>query len=164
MPAGRRPKPTNILRFTGNPGKRPLNRREPQPVKPRRAPPAPAILGEKGKVEWRRMCKILLQMGLLSEADLTVLMAYCKCFEQWTEAVRDTETFGSVHLTSNGNMIQSPHVGIANTALSNMTRLAIEFGLTPASRSRVQVPGGGKSSAGREYFFGERRAPTGGGA
>jgi len=156
MPAGRRPKPTKILMFEGNPGKRPLNRNEPKPVTPRRAPPAPAILGKSGKAEWRRMCKVLLQMGLLSEADLTTLTAYCKSYEQWIEAVRDTETFGSVHVTSNGNMIQSPYVGIANTALSTMTRLAIEFGLTPASRTRVQVPGGGKSTAGREYLFGKR--------
>ena len=85
------------------------------------------------------MCRILLQMGLLTEADLTVLLGYCKCYEQWIDATRKAEEFGPVVVTSNGNMIQSPWVGIGNTAYSNMMKAAVEFGLTPASRSRVQA-------------------------
>jgi len=39
--------------------------------------------------------------------------------------------------TSNGNAIQNPLVGIANKAMADMVHFAIEFGMTPAARSRV---------------------------
>jgi P27 family predicted phage terminase small subunit len=148
--------PSKIRRFTGNPGKRAINKDEPEPTVPSRAPPAPRLLKDPGKAEWRRMCKILMQMGLLTDADMTVLLAYCKQYETWLSATKKAEEFGPVIMTTNGNMVQSPWVGIANTAYSNMMRAAVEFGVTPAARSRVQVPK--SQSAGGGYPFGRKGA------
>ena len=157
---GRRPKPTNLLNFQGNPGGRRLNEHEPQPPKPRRAPPAPPELGDVGKQEWKRMARILHDLGLLTGLDRGMLTAYCKSFEQWVEAVRMTDRFGTVALTANRTPVQSPYVGIANRALANMTRIAVEFGLTPAARSRVQAPPMGDAMDEDEaYMFGPRGSP-----
>ena len=55
--AGRRPKPSAIKRLEGNPGKRPINMREPKPDK--KAPPCPKWLDPEAKKEWRRLSKKL---------------------------------------------------------------------------------------------------------
>ena len=155
--AGRRPKPSRLLDSTGNPGGRPLNEREPVPPKPRRAPSAPPELCKVGKAEWQRMARILHDLGLLTGLDRGMLMAYCKSFEQWVEAVRMADKLGTVILTANKTPVQSPYVGIANRALANMMKIAVEFGLTPAARSRVQVPQMGEGMDEDElYMFGPR--------
>ena len=45
---------------------------------------------------------------------------------------------GTVVKTTNGNLIQNPYLSIANRAMMDMARLAVEFGMTPSSRSRVK--------------------------
>ena len=47
---GRKPTPTAIKVLEGNPGKRPLNDREPQP--PKKAPSCPKWLEPDAKREW----------------------------------------------------------------------------------------------------------------
>jgi P27 family predicted phage terminase small subunit len=47
---------------------------------------------------------------------------------------------GLIIKTTNGNIIQNPLVGIANKAWGEYLRFAQEFGLTPASRTRIQAP------------------------
>jgi hypothetical protein len=47
---GPRPEPSSLKLLKGNPGKRPLNEREPKP--PAGAPEAPAHLDEEARREW----------------------------------------------------------------------------------------------------------------
>ncbi|HFH7680582.1 TPA: phage terminase small subunit P27 family, partial [Streptococcus agalactiae] len=62
---GRKPKPTNLKILEGNSGKRPLPINE---VKPKqKAPRCPQWLEDDAKKEWKRMGKILEQMGILTE-------------------------------------------------------------------------------------------------
>ncbi len=72
---GPAPKPTRMKVLAGNPGKRPLNRREPQP-KPG-LPRCPAQLSEEAKREWKRISKELDRLGLLTVLDRAALSAYC---------------------------------------------------------------------------------------
>ena len=58
---GRKPKPTALKVLEGNPGKRPLNKKEPQPEK--KAPAARHGWSRKAKKEWKRMAKTLEAMG-----------------------------------------------------------------------------------------------------
>jgi len=51
--------------------------------------------------------------------------------------MRDEATRGFTVETSNHNTIQAPLVGIANTAMRDCMRYAIELGLSPSSRTRV---------------------------
>ena len=60
---GRKPKPTALKVLEGNPGGRPLNLNEPKPVK--KAPRCPSWLEDEAKKEWKRMGKVLEQLGLL---------------------------------------------------------------------------------------------------
>ena len=65
---GPAPQPTALKVLRGNPGKRPLNKREPEP--PTDNPPhCPDHLDDVAKVEWNRLVAIVTQMWILSEAD-----------------------------------------------------------------------------------------------
>jgi P27 family predicted phage terminase small subunit len=54
-------------------------------------------------------------------------------------AESDDVNSGLTILTSNGNVIQNPLIGIANKAKTAVVRFAAEFGMTPSARSRVSV-------------------------
>jgi P27 family predicted phage terminase small subunit len=142
MGRGRKPKPTAIKILEGNPGKRPLNDLEPQPNS--ECPECPDWLTDEAKEEWHRIAPELHKIGVLTYIDMAALAGYCESFAQWRRAVE--------YLKKNGDMLimynedgsikyqqQAPHVAIASNALKHMRAFASEFGLTPASRSKLSV-------------------------
>jgi P27 family predicted phage terminase small subunit len=142
---GRKPKPSYLRVVAGNPGKRPINKREPNA--PPSAPHPPSTLNDDARNEWRRVARQLVAMGVLATIDRIALAAYCDAYAQWLAASRGIkrladsgDKYGGLLLkTTNGNIIQNPLVGIANKARADMVRFAAELGMTPSARSRVQV-------------------------
>lgn len=150
---GRRPKPTALKLLEGNPGKQKLNDREPDPGKD--IPRCPDWLMDEAKNEWYRLADRLNAMGVLSEVDMTAFATYCQAWARWKEAQQQIDTYGSIFVTDKGYQQQSPWVGIANTAHKLMLTTASEFGLTPASRSKIAVAAEKKSEAdGMEALLG----------
>jgi len=141
---GRKPTPTHLKLVKGNPGKRPINEREPVPTS--ELPSVPEHLDDLAKVEWGRVSEELYRMGILSGVDRAALAVYCQAYARWERAERaiakiaerDAGTGGLMIRTTNGNMVQNPLVGTANKAMSDMVRYAAEFGMTPSARSRIQ--------------------------
>lgn len=140
--AGRKPKPTNLKLLTGNPGKRPINKSEPKPD--RCIPAPPEHLSKHALVEWGRITEHLFRLGLLSDVDRAALAAYCQTYGRWVEAEGELKASGLMIKTTNGNVIQSPLVGIANKAMELMHKFLTEFGMTPSSRSRIGVKPSGE--------------------
>lgn len=135
--AGRRPKPSALKALAGNPGKRAINRNEP---KPDGVPDCPRHLDKEAKREWRRVSVELVTLGLLTSVNRAALAAYCAAYSRWASAKLNVQKFGVVIKSpKSGFPIQNPYVGVANTPLDQMRKFAVEFGLTPASRSRLQV-------------------------
>lgn len=132
---GRKPKPTAIKKLEGNPGKRPLNEREPKPSK--KAPRCPEWLDPEAKKEWRRMSKVLEDLGILSEIDRSAFAGYCQAYARWKEAEEFITKHGTIVKTPSGYWQQVPQVSIAQTYLKLMYRFCEQFGLTPSSRSRI---------------------------
>lgn len=132
---GRPRKPTNLRILQGNPGKIPINPNEPKPKIG--APPPPDFLAGYALEEWHRITPILESLGLLSELDTMALAAYCQCYERWRTAEDSIKTEGMTTTTEKGNVIQSPHVSIANKAMLNMHKFLVQFGMSPASRAGV---------------------------
>ena len=147
-------KPTFLKVVTGNPGRRPLNPHEPQPE--RGIPPVPEHLSNEAKAEWNRVATALDGMGLLTQMDRAALAAYCQAYGDWVEAEGQLRKYGKVVKspvrrtvrrskgeeiaeTTGGYPMQSPFLAIRNRALETMHRFLTEFGMTPASRSRVSV-------------------------
>jgi P27 family predicted phage terminase small subunit len=135
--AGRRPKPTKQKIAEGNPGKRRLNANEPDPSP--EIPEMPAHLDAVARKEWNRVAPQLLELGLISAIDGGALAAYCQTYSQWVDAEEKIQQFGTVIKTPKGYPIQSPYVAIANRAKDQIRKLAVEFGMTPAARSRLSV-------------------------
>lgn len=135
--AGRTPKPTALKKLAGNPGKRPLNQREPK-LEPRMLS-VPRFLSEEAKAEWRRVVHELYDAGLLTAADRAILTAYCHAWGMFVKAEKELKGQTLVLESSNGNKYQNPLVGIVNKARYDVKRFAAEFGMTPAARSKVQA-------------------------
>ena len=134
MHRGTKPKPTRLKLLAGNPGKRPLNEREPQFQN--RMPPPPSHLDRLERQEWKRMCELLAAARILTEADRDALAVYSVIYTRWAEAEREIKKNGPV--VKVGNSIQlSPYLTIANRCMEQMLRLWAEFGLTPSSRTRI---------------------------
>jgi P27 family predicted phage terminase small subunit len=142
---GRRPKPTKQKKLEGNPGKRKLNPLEPEPDS--EIPSMPIHLDAAAQTEWKRITPHLLSLGLISEVDRGPIAAYCQSWSRWMDAEENVQRFGSLIKTPKGYPVQSPYVGIANHAMDQMRKFAIEFGMTPAARSRVIVDRKGDSDA-----------------
>lgn len=143
MTVGRKPKPTALKLVTGNPGKRPLPKKE--AVVALSEPTPPAFLCDDAKVEWGRVCSALFAAGLMTELDRAALSAYCAAYGRWAQAERAINTMAGkdginaalLIKTKEGNAIQNPLVGIANKARADVVRFAAEFGMTPSARTRV---------------------------
>lgn len=133
---GRPAKPTRLKILAGNPGRRPLNKREPQPRVG--APPCPTHLDAEAKREWRRIVKELSAVGLLTHVDRAALADYCIA---WSEAVAlDTAIVqkGGIVKVSLGS--EEKLIWNRNKAVERMNKLRGEFGMTPSSRSGLQLP------------------------
>lgn len=132
---GRKPKPTALKMLEGNPGGRLLNTKEPKPEK--KAPRCPSWLEDEAKKEWKRMAKVLENMGLLTEMDMAAFAGYCQAYARWKEAEEFLTQHGSMVRTPNGYLQQVPQVSIAQTNMKIMLKFCEQFGLTPSARSRI---------------------------
>ncbi len=150
---GPKGKPSNLIALEGNPGKRPINNREP---KFKDGASCPQWLPVEAKREWRRLYKELMINGLLTTADRALFAAYCLAWARLREAqdmiagrlkvpvkmpdgkieLREIEG-GTTIVTDKGNMIQHPAVGMANQSIKMLSNLAAHFGFSPAARARI---------------------------
>lgn len=146
---GRKPKPTALKELEGNPGKRQLNANElgrigeqqtkfaTSPKPKAKAPTCPKWLDDDAKKEWRRLSKQMEQMGILTEIDMAAFAGYCQAYSRWKAAEEFISKHGSIVKTPSGYWQQVPQVSIAQQYLKQMSKFCEQFGLTPASRSRI---------------------------
>ncbi len=134
---GPAPKPSALVLLEGNPGKRPINRTEPKPRL--KIPACPDHLDEHAKAEWKRLVRVLRHMKLLTEADYMALGNLCQAYSRMVKAERKLSEAGLLYKTQSGYVQQSPLLSVINTSVETITRLCREFGLTPSSRSRIQL-------------------------
>ena len=132
---GRKPKPTALKELEGNPGKRQLNMNEPKLIA--KAPTCPKWLEDEAKKEWKRLAKKMEQLGVLTEVDMAAFAGYCQAYARWKAAEEFISKHGAIVKTPSGYWQQVPQVSIAQQYLKDMQKLAEQFGLTPASRSRI---------------------------
>jgi len=76
--SGRKRKPTAWKKLEGNPGKRPLPANEPQPTLLDGVPLCPAHLVGDARAEWNQVAPELVNCGILSRVELSLLELYCE--------------------------------------------------------------------------------------
>lgn len=160
---GPAPKPTALKQLAGNPGKRALNAAEPRPRAKRPKMPAhftPVIAEADGKkdwavqqrefyelarAEWRRVVRELGNVpNLLKGIDADAIAMYCETYARWVQASQKLAQGGMVEKlkTKTGGEYYaiSPYMTIVSQCMATMKQFLSEFGMTPASRSRIQLP------------------------
>lgn len=159
MARGRRPLPTSVKKLRGNPGKRKLSKDEPAPKCS--DPICPPELSKAAKKEFKEILPILREMKVVTEADAKALSAYCHNFARWMEAEKEIVERGILidepivkrttepdHRTGRPVVVEeivgyrtkkNPAVNISHEAQKLMKSFLIEFGMTPASRTKIRV-------------------------
>lgn len=132
---GRRPHPTAVKKAAGNPGHKRLNKFEAQPAIA--LPQCPKHLDKVAREEWDRIAPELFANRLVSEVDRAALANYCIAWSHWVAAELELQGQDFVIETPNGSRVQNPLVAIAYRLSEQIRKFAIEFGMTPASRSKV---------------------------
>jgi P27 family predicted phage terminase small subunit len=151
-------KPTALKELAGNPGKRALNNQEPKPAS--EIPVCPPHLKGVARTEWTRITKELHALGILSLVDRAALVAYCTAWADYVQACKKVEKEGAVAISDKGGMYQNPWVGIKNSSMDRLVRISSEFGMTPASRTRVKVDKPTEEDEMAGYLFGKKMKVT----
>jgi P27 family predicted phage terminase small subunit len=140
---GRPPKPTELKVITGNPGKRPLPENEPKPKPITGHLEPPDFLNEHAAKMWQRLFPILKNINLITEADIESFTMLCQSYGVWVECEYSMQDVGRTDSYTNkgGNTNETEHTlsKVGQKAFERYKSLCTEFGLTPASRSRIQV-------------------------
>jgi len=134
--AGRKPLPTAVKVARGNPGKRPLNTKE--PAFRVRLLRAPAYFSEEAKAQWYKIGRMLVRGGILTEADGTLLEAFCVVYARWVDSEKQVLRLGTVVKSGDGDLMRNPYLMVANRALDQLIKMMGDLGLSPSSRSRLQ--------------------------
>jgi P27 family predicted phage terminase small subunit len=150
---GPAPKPTTLKVLEGNPGKRPLNENEPKPVPS--LPEKPTWLKlryytiedtkERDILKyanefWDKNTSKLFDLGLLTEIDSESYAILCVCYGEWVSSQIKTIIEGeTVTYEESGYTAQHPYALRADKAYKKYKDMAQEFGLTPSSRSGIDV-------------------------
>lgn len=154
---GRRGPPkklTELKLLQGTPGGRhKLNKAEPKPPKVRKAKPS-FHLNKEAKRIFKRAAEHLEKLGILTEVDLSALTRYADIFAKWLQAKDFIEQKGLAYAVFEyqtpeerkegkekrlKHMQQFPHVNIYRAYGAELTRLEMQFGMTPSARASLSV-------------------------
>jgi P27 family predicted phage terminase small subunit len=139
MGRGRKPTPTALKKHFGNPGRRPMNDREPQPK--RGLPPRPESLSGVAAAEWDRVALELDRVGVLTVVDSGALLAYARSYAAYVELDEVARKLGPILVGKSGYVYVNPAHTQMMGALRAMVSYAAELGMTPSSRSKVTAVG-----------------------
>lgn len=138
--AGRRPKPTEVKKRQGTLQKCRTNAKEPTPQKG--APKMPTGLSKKARAYWKDIAPQLDEMGVLTRADAMALTRLCEAVADWHQANEAEAEHGLVFTTVDGLIKANPATRLKSDADKRIRAWLIEFGLTPAARSKVSAKEG----------------------
>jgi P27 family predicted phage terminase small subunit len=121
----------------GNPGKRPINDREPRPVGELKEPPG--HFDDELREVWRYAIEHA-PAGLLKKIDASVLEIWCSAYILHQKAVAQVRQFGVLVKAPKSDVpIQSPYLPIVNKQAFVMMRAVDHLGFSPASRTRIML-------------------------
>lgn len=143
MSKGRKPVPTNLKLLRGNPGRRPINKNEPTYLDGDLDCPS-ELAGDKYKEareEWARVAPQLVGAGVYKKIDRTALVTYCQIYQRHTDAEANLKKTGLI-VSQNGQYFRNPYLRVVEDSIALLRSFLADFGMTPASRTRLQVSEG----------------------
>ena len=160
MPGAPR-KPTKIKLLEGTYREDRHGKLEDEPNPETEIPDIPKTLNGEAKKEWLRITPLLEELGMISKINMSSLANYCKLWGRWLKAEKMIDKEGEVIMVvfdqrrgkmgspkddKPGDEIpmkiycsakKNPWVDISLKCVQECRKLATEFGLTPASISKV---------------------------
>lgn len=130
-----------------------LNTKEPQSRIIRSVPSCPKNLEGEARIHWRKIGRVLASMRVLTQADLDALGLYCEIYARWRDAEDKLKKTGVVIKMQGGLYGQNPYLKVANECIGQLQRYMNEFGLTPASRTRIHAEEVNLGSSDKDRFF-----------
>jgi P27 family predicted phage terminase small subunit len=149
---GRPPTPSSVRNLTGidKRKKDTIGKKKPKTSSLRTLPKPPKTLEKPGAEFWKTIGKACLNVGVLTEPDLTALELTCRCWDR-LENARDQ--LGNKLLES-GQFGQKKHVLllIVQQEEEKLLKYLVQFGLTPVARERITSEGPGADDPFSEFF------------
>lgn len=136
---GRKPKPTHLKIITGNPGKRALNKAEPEYSSVPAAPP-PDWLSPLAVEKWEELAPLLSGTKVLTDVDLHNLEVFCQAYARWREAEESVSKNGVIVDTPFGPK-KNPACTVINETSRQLAAFGAMLGLDPSSRTRLGTAG-----------------------
>jgi P27 family predicted phage terminase small subunit len=141
---GRKKIPTEIKELRGTAR---ADRKTPAQMKPdpfQNIPMPPEHLGEIAQAEWINIVSNYAKLNMLSSLDASMIASYCTLIEQYIEANTELKAQSKIVQVFNADgsvkgTTANPLIKIANEALDRALKIAVELGLTPASRTKISV-------------------------
>ncbi len=156
---GPHPEPTKLKVLKGNPGHRPLNEDEPQPL--RAIPDCPSRLTEDERQIWDQVARKLFDMGVLTEIDDLALSVFCEYFSEYRKLSDQVKKTGAFIKVKNGTetktlvdpqtgekvqrevdrfvLQRSPIAGARDQAWAIAAKILADFGMNPSARSHLKT-------------------------
>lgn len=108
-------------------------------------PDPPDELSDVGQTYWRRVAKLLVDNGILTELHLEALRVLCETWEEYRQLADELRgnPEGRVFTTESGYQGESPTVRMRDRALAALQKMWAKFGLTPHSLTTLNKSGGG---------------------
>lgn len=152
----RYPQPTHLKIVRGNPGKRPLPEREPEPTPSDVVPePPPWLQNPEAEAEWRRVAPELHRLRLVTPIDLSVLEAYCAAYGRWRDAEQALALLRKndpvmrglwIKVGKDAAPIENPLIRTSRRCAGTFLQAAMLLGISALARARLA--GVGVSSGG----------------
>lgn len=117
-----------------------VNRNEPQPSKG--APVKPKHLQGFASEAWDVLVNQLDDMGILTQADGSILELYSITYQLYREALERIQQLGQVLVTKKGGDVEirrNPFSVELHKHRDSMNKMLAELGLTPTARTKISV-------------------------
>ena len=158
---GPKPTPTAVLKVRGS-WLAKTRKSEPKPENGQ--PICPRWLCAEAKSAWKQIIPKLDAMGVLATIDGNTLARYCSLWVRWKKADAFVQEKGEAYTLRNppveegqeGSVrcvMQWPQVAIVNKLGAELLKIEREFGMTPSSRTGIQIKSSGKEKQDKGRFF-----------
>jgi P27 family predicted phage terminase small subunit len=136
---GRKPTPTVLKFLRGNPGKRRVNPREPTAAPLARDCPDELVDAD-ARQEWTRTIAPAITIGQIGASDRALAIAHCDLWSSWRQQSALATKVGHLVVVGPSRYpMPNPARTMANKTLQLLVKVDAELGLTPSSRSRIQL-------------------------
>lgn len=138
--------PPRLHLIRGNPSKRPVKDSKKTAKKDEKGlPKIPQHLGAQGKYWFRRMAEELNAEGIISQLDARALELLVEAYTEYRHhcEILDVEGYTYRTETQNGDVLIKAHPAAAMKAdaRKRIRAMLAEFGMSPASRAKVNTAG-----------------------